>query len=200
MPSIVHETPINTISYDLNHAIHTIGHNPSVVQVQVGANTEFDGKTIRGIPDLHISIHTPDLDRDPETFWITECGFTQPRKQIMKKFERYIADCPTLRVLTIVNIVQLSSFANPKMKSSTTQALFRLPAVLSFKEWSPGTRRLLPFGPIVTHGHTWMSISSVSLEVWIAQPCGRIDLSDQGSTVYASGVCTISPQCLRHRD
>lgn len=61
----------------------SISYNPSIVQVHVGANTKFEGETICSIPDLLISIHTPDLDRVLETLWITECGFTQSKLQIL---------------------------------------------------------------------------------------------------------------------
>jgi hypothetical protein len=79
MPLSIHEAPINTITSDINRVIDSIGHDPSVIQVQVGANSKFGETTIYGISNLLISVHTPDLDRVPETIWIAECGFTQSK-------------------------------------------------------------------------------------------------------------------------
>lgn len=158
-----------------------------VVQPQLGANSEIDGKSIRCIPDILISLDVPTLDREIEPLWIVECAFTQTREQAIKKFERCIADFSTVRALTLVNVTEWPEFKSPAMKSTSFRTLSRLP-IQSYQQWSPGNRRESPMGPVITDGHRWASCSGIEIEVWIAKPGKILDLSDRGDSCYAFGV------------
>ncbi|KAF8835034.1 hypothetical protein BDN67DRAFT_1015914 [Paxillus ammoniavirescens] len=87
MPSALHEAPIINILSVLNRAILSIPHNATVVQVHIRANTELQGEANLRIPDITVNIETPDLNRDTETLWVIECGFTQTRQQMIEKFK-----------------------------------------------------------------------------------------------------------------
>ncbi|KAF8833535.1 hypothetical protein BDN67DRAFT_1017439 [Paxillus ammoniavirescens] len=86
----------------------------------------------------------------------------------------------------MVHLVEHPSPVAPSTKLLTAQMLAHIP-LLSLEGWSPGSRRQQPFGPVVTHGHNWISIAEVELKMWIAKPGEKIDLHNHVATVYAVG-------------
>ncbi|EGO21982.1 hypothetical protein SERLADRAFT_441205 [Serpula lacrymans var. lacrymans S7.9] len=191
VPSDVHEAPLNSISHALSRAIDSIGHDPFDVQVFVTPNTQFKGPTISGYPDLHVRIETPMTHSAPRTVWITECGFTQSRNDIIRKFERYIRDCPSLVALTLIDIQEDRPFSNPRNNQPIAHQLRSQP-VLSYEHWAPDTPREDSFHPIVYFGHTFISVSGITVCTWIRGPGGRISLEDFSKELYAEG--TLHPR------
>jgi hypothetical protein len=117
------------------------------------------------IPDLQISLTVPELDLEPETLWLVECAFIQTREQVMRKFERYIADFLDICALVLVNVTECLEYRSPVMKSTTCRTLSHLFPIRSYREWTPGNWKDTPMGLIITYGHTWVSLSGVEIEV-----------------------------------
>jgi len=114
-----------------------------------------------------------------------ESTFTQSDRNVMRKLEAYVCDLPNLLVVGKILIKQAKRYRNPRSKPTVVQ-WHRSSALMLRGKWSGDYGDGEEFAQIVVDGHTWFSLSSAEIHVWVRQHGAKLDLTNGDG--YASGV------------
>jgi len=179
--SSAHESILIAFKADLSTTLRTILAPKSALPC-VNSNKHFQEDSISGVPDLTIMMWGKG-DRghhEPRSLCIMESAFTQSNHDVMRKL-------PDLLVIGKILIKQAKRYRNPCSKPTVMQQL-RSSVLMSRGEWSDDYGDGEEFTQIVVDArHTWFSLSSAKIHVWVRQHGAKLDLTN--SDGYASGVC-----------
>ena len=91
----------------------------------------------------------------------------------MAKLCGYVLEIPELLVTCKILFKQAGIYQSPGIKRSVAKFL-RSSTLLTTNEW----KKLVgdEFADVVVDGHTWFSLSSISIHVWVRLPDHGIDI------------------------
>ncbi|KIM57919.1 hypothetical protein SCLCIDRAFT_28446 [Scleroderma citrinum Foug A] len=96
-----------------------------------------------------------------------ECAFTQSDQNVTEKLQAYVLDAPDILVVCKILIKQGDHYCSPGAKPSVAKGL-RSSHLLTRAEFCSVNAG--DFAQTVVDGHTWLSLSSVEIHVWVRQP------------------------------
>ncbi|KIM55009.1 hypothetical protein SCLCIDRAFT_30713 [Scleroderma citrinum Foug A] len=143
-PSPLHKFIITLLMDELSCILQMIPF-PKSITCQPAGNKSFNKASIEGIPDLTIDMwsrHNPQSRR----VLLGECAFMQSDENVTEKLQAYVLDAPDILVVCKILIKQGDCYC------------------------SPGTKPSIAKGLRSSHGHTWLSLSSVEIHIWVRQP------------------------------
>ena len=91
----------------------------------------------------------------------------QSDENFTEKLQAYILDAPDILVVCKILIKQGDRYCSPGAKPSIAKGLW-LSRLLTWSEFSSANSG--DFMRTVIDGHTWLSLSSVEIHVWVRQP------------------------------
>lgn len=121
--------------------------------------------------------------------WLIESTFSQSDDDIMAKLRGYILEIPELLVACKILFKQAGIYQSPGVKHSVVKFL-RSSTLLTTNEWKKLVRD--EFADVVVDGHTWFSLSSVSIHVWVCLPDHGIDIDRPIHGSYSTGISTFT--------
>ncbi|KAI6137811.1 hypothetical protein BKA82DRAFT_4265626 [Pisolithus tinctorius] len=184
-PSAVHEAVLSAMLGNLHTILDTIPVPKTTIDcLTMSANT-IRTPSLRGIPDLTLMICTKGgLVGRP--VWVMECAFSQSDNDVMRKLRAYAQDLPDVLVIGKLLIKQAERYRSPGSNASIAPRLRSSPLMTQL-EWT-SHHGADEFSHIVVDGHTWFSLSSVEIHVWIRQEDGsKINVDRLDDDGYAVG-------------
>ena len=183
-PSPLHKFIITLLMDELSCILWTIPFPKSITCRPVG-NKSFNKASIEGILDLTVDMwsrHNPQSWR----VLLGECTFTQSDENVTEKLQAYVLDAPDILVVCKILIKQGDHYCSPGAKPSIAKGL-RLSRLLTWSEFSSANSG--DFARTVIDGHTWLSLSSVEIHVWVCRPSNSdINLDCLDGDCYTVGV------------
>ncbi|KAI5981789.1 hypothetical protein EDC04DRAFT_2916242 [Pisolithus marmoratus] len=167
-PSDAHESVLSVLADDLCVTLHNLPVPMKTLECRAYRNSYLNGDSIRGIPDLCIQMRSR-ASPMPRRLWIMECAFAQPDADVMRKLQAYVSDYPDLLVVGKIILNQAMSYRSPRSNGSIAKEL-RSSELLTADEWGDRLGDQDTFSQVVVDGHTWFSLSSVEIHIWIRQP------------------------------
>ena len=164
-PSPLHEFIITLLMDELSCILRTIPF-PKSITCRPAGNKSFNKASIEGILDLTIdmwSCHNPQSQR----VLLGECTFTQSDENVTEKLQAYVLGAPDILVVCKILIKQGDCYCSPGTKPSIAKGL-RSSRLLTWSKFSSANSG--DFARMVIDGHTWLSLSSVEIHVWVRQP------------------------------
>ena len=188
-PSPLHEFIVTHLMDELSCTMQTIPL-PKSLSCQPAANKSFNKKSIEGIPDLTIDMWSSH-NTESQRVLLGECAFTQSNNNINEKMWAYVLDAPDILVVCKILIKQGDHYCNPGLKLSVAKGL-QSSHLLTWTKFSSANAG--DFMQTVIDGHTWLSLSSMEIHVWVCQPgdCD-IKLDHLHRDSYAVRVCCLIP-------
>ncbi|KIM50834.1 hypothetical protein SCLCIDRAFT_33950 [Scleroderma citrinum Foug A] len=164
-PSPLHKFIITHLMDELSCTLRTL-LLPKSISCQPAGNKSFNKESIEGIPDLTVDMwsrHNTELRR----VLLGECTFTQSDQNVTEKLWAYVLDVPDILVVCKRLIKQGDRYCSPGAKPSVAKGLqsSHLLTRAEFCSVNAGD-----FMQTVVDGHTWLSLSSVEIHVWVRQP------------------------------
>ncbi|KAI5985347.1 hypothetical protein EDD15DRAFT_2302764 [Pisolithus albus] len=185
-PSAAHESVLGVLAEDLCGTLLSLPVPRTTLACRTQGNNYLRGDSICGIPDLCIQMHSS-ASLKPRPLWIMESAFTQPDGDVMRKLHAYASDKPDLLVVGKIVLNQARPYHNPGSKGAIAREL-RSSELLTIDEWTDRAGDLDVLSQVVVDGHTWFSLSSVEIHVWVRQPNDtRIVLDRREGDGYAFG-------------
>jgi len=142
---------------------------------------------IQGVPDGIVNMwnkHNTRLQR----LWLMECAFSQSDKDVMEKLHAYVLKAPDLLVVCKIVFNQAPPYHSSGSRAHVAQQLW-LSALMMEAEWRDHLSGDDKFTLVVIDSHTWLSLSSVMIHVWVHQPGDSdINLNCVSGDGYAVGV------------
>ena len=188
-PSPLHEFIVTHLMDELSCTMWTIPL-PKSLSCQPAANKSFNKKLIEGIPDLTVNMwssHNTELWR----VLLRECAFTQSDDNVNKKLQAYVLDAPDILVICKILIKQGDHYCNPDLKLSVAKGLW-WSHLLTWTEFSSVNAG--DFMQTVIDDHTWLSLSSMEIHIWVRQLSGcDIKLDCLHGDGYAVRMCCLIP-------
>ena len=118
-----------------------------------------------------------------------ESTFSQSNHDVMRKLGAYICNLPDLLIIGKILVKQATQYwHSPCLRATGTQWL-RTSPLLSCSQWANNYGDGQNFVRIAVDGHTWFSLASVEIHLWVHQHSAKIDLNCSNGDGYASGVC-----------
>lgn len=185
-PSAAHDSILSILVEDLCATLVNLPVPRTTVACRTHFNNYLRGDSIYSTPDLCIQMQSS-ASFFSRPLWIMESAFAQPDADVMRKLHAYVSDNPDLLVVGKVTLSQARPYRNPDSKGSVAKELRSL-ELLSKEEWRDRQGDPDMLSQVVVDGHTWFSLSSVEIHVWIRRPGDtRIILDCQESDGYAFG-------------
>ncbi|KAI5993370.1 hypothetical protein EDC04DRAFT_2806391 [Pisolithus marmoratus] len=158
-PSLAHESILTVVMRNLGSGAH--------VDCQVYTNSYVKGPSVCFILDLLMRMDSDNTLYLSCPLWLMECAFTQTDCNVMHKLRAYIDDNPML--------LQHPT-CSPGSNGSIVKEL-RSSGLLTPAEWR-----------LIIDGHTWFSLSSAEIHLWMWQPGDfKLDIDRQEGDGYAFG-------------
>jgi len=170
-PSPLHEFIVNFLMDELSCTFRTIPF-PKSITCQPAGNKSFNKTSIQGIPDLTIDMWSHH-NRQSRRVLLGECAFTQSDENVTENLQAYVLDAPDILVVCKILINQGDRYHSPGAKPSIAKGL-QSSCLLTWSEFSSANAG--DFARTVVDGHTWLSLSSVEIHVWVRQ-AGNSDLN-----------------------
>ena len=126
--------------------------------------------------------------RESRALCIMESAFSQSNRDVMQKLGAYVCDLPDLLIVGKILVKQATWYHSPGLRAAGAQWLQTSP-LLSHSQWANNYGDGQNFVRIAVDGHTWFSLASVEIHLWVRQHGAKIDLNCSNSDGYASGVC-----------
>ncbi|KAI6021270.1 hypothetical protein EDC04DRAFT_3143848 [Pisolithus marmoratus] len=118
--------------------------------------------------------------------WMIECVFTQTNRDVMHKLCAYVRDNPELLVVSKIVLKQATPYHSPGSSGSIAREL-RSSELMTEAEWDCYCDNN-EFTAVIIDGHTWHSLSSVEIHLWMWQPGNsKLDIDCQEGDGYAFG-------------
>ncbi|KAI6132691.1 hypothetical protein EDD17DRAFT_981447 [Pisolithus thermaeus] len=185
-PSAAHESVLSILMEDLCAVLVNLPVPRKILACRTLANNYLNGDSIYAIPDLCIQMESS-TSVWPRPLWIMESAFAQPDADVMRKLHAYVSDEPNLLVVGKITLNQATPYRSPGSKGSIAKEL-RSSELLTKEEWGDRLGDLDAISQVVVDGHTWFSLSSVEIHLWVRQPGDtRIVLDRQEGDGYALG-------------
>lgn len=203
MPDDVHEVAFSEFQAELRHAISTIPFpivdDEDIVAIRMftNASVRVRGRTIVTYPDVHIRICSTSSEprlAHARPYFFLECAFSQTALSVNRKLAEYINSFPkTVAVMKIV-VEESSPFHIPPFDSDVAKYLANK-AIPPWEKWMPRRDNSNGLGPVISHGITWIDISSIQVHIWIRTGSTPIDVASRNSDTqeYAIGVSPSFP-------
>ncbi|KIM54549.1 hypothetical protein SCLCIDRAFT_30991 [Scleroderma citrinum Foug A] len=139
---------------------------PKSISCQPAGNKSFNKESIEGIPDLTVDMWSRH-NTESRRVLLGECAFTQSDQNVTEKLRAYILDAPDILVICKILIKQGDRYCSPGTKPSVAKGLWssHLLTRAEFCSVNAGD-----FAQTVVDGHTWLSLSSVEIHIWVCQP------------------------------
>ncbi|KAL4068363.1 hypothetical protein V8B97DRAFT_2024919 [Scleroderma yunnanense] len=167
-PSPIHESILVVIISDIDGTLRII-LVPQITLPRPGSSHYFEEDSICGIPDLSIIMYGKGGEE----------GICVLDRDVMRKLKAYVCDHPDLLVVGKILMKQTTRYRSPGLKASVARQL-RSSELMTHGKWSNNYGNNQEFAEIVVDGHTWFSLSSVEIHVWV-------DLNCPDGNGYASG-------------
>jgi len=121
--------------------------------------------------------------------WLIESAFSQSDDNVMAKLRGYALEIPELLVACKISFEQAGIYRSPGVRRSVAEFLRSSP-LLTIGEW----KKLVgdESADVVVDGHTWFSLSSASIHVWVRLPDHGIDIDRPIRGSYSTGVSTFT--------
>ena len=120
--------------------------------------------------------------------WLIESAFSQTDANVMEKLRGYVLAVPDLLVVCKISFKQARKYESPRLRGSTAK-LLRSATLLTESEWKQRVGE--EFADVVVGGHSWFSLSSVVVHVWVRPPGDlSIDIDRPVLGSYTTGVRT----------
>ncbi|KAL4069360.1 hypothetical protein J3A83DRAFT_4250782 [Scleroderma citrinum] len=175
-PSPIHESILVVIISDIDGTLRIIPV-PQITLPRPGSSHYFEEDSICGIPDLSIIMYGKGGEE----------GIRVPDRDVMRKLKAYVCDHPDLLVVGKILMKQTTRYRSPGLKASVARQL-RSSELMTHGKWSNNYGNNQEFAEIVVDGHTWFSLSSVEIHVWVRQHGDpKVDLNCPDGNGYASG-------------
>ncbi|KAG0697699.1 hypothetical protein DFH29DRAFT_878508 [Suillus ampliporus] len=168
MPIEAHEAVLAPLTHAYTKAIYQMGHDNTVVQVQISGNTCFDGEHITGDPDMHVRVSSNLSNTSPEytSVMITTVAFTpHGEAPTIVELDHYCTDGREMESVTSFNVLEATAYSCP-LDTSEIAKRSRSSLPKSYDEWKPNQTKKNAFGPVISDGHTWIDVSMVNMHVW----------------------------------
>ena len=111
----------------------------------------------------------------------------QSDQNVTEKLRAYVLDAPDILVICKILIKQGDRYCSPGAKPSVAKGL-RSSHLLTWAEFCSVNAG--DFTQMVVDGHTWLSLSSVEIHVWVCQPGNSdINLDRLDGNSHTVGVC-----------
>jgi len=186
-PSPLHELIVTHLLEELTCTVRTISL-PQSLRCRSSANQTFSKESIEGIPDLTVDMWSSH-NTESRRVVVGECAFTQSDEDVTEKLRAYVLNAPDILVVCKILIKQGDRYCSPGRKPSVANGL-RSSHLLTRAEFSSAIEG--DFAQMVVDGHTWLSISSVEIHVWVRQPGDSdINLDCLPGDGYTVGVCRL---------
>ncbi|KIM59253.1 hypothetical protein SCLCIDRAFT_27511 [Scleroderma citrinum Foug A] len=164
-PSPLHEFIITHLMDELSCTLRTIPL-PKSISCQPAGNKSFNKESIEGIPDLTVDMWSRH-NTESRRVLLRECAFTQSDQNVTEKLWAYVLDALDILVVCKILIKQGDRYCSPGTKPSVAKGL-RSSHLLTWAEFCSVNAG--DFAQTVVDGHTWLSLSSVEIHVWVHQP------------------------------
>ncbi|KAI6022722.1 hypothetical protein EDC04DRAFT_2727979 [Pisolithus marmoratus] len=183
-PTPANESVLNAIMESLSFVLFTIPVPRDTLACRTHANTAFRGRSVCFIPDLIIFMHSDNVSQRP--LWMMECAFTQTDRDDMRKLRAYVRDNSELLVVGKIVLKQATPYCSPGSSGSTAREL-RSSELMTRAEWDRYCDNN-EFTAVIVDSHTWFSLSSVEIHLWMRQPGNsELDIDRQEGDGYAFG-------------
>ena len=189
-PTPAHESVLMVLKRRLTCLLDSIPVSYKVHLEVESADLVSVSPEVSWIPDAIVELWSKHNTKS-RRLWLIESAFSQMDANVMYKLRRFILAVPDLLVVCKISFEQTHKFKSPSLKGSTVKPLWSAP-LLTESEWKQRVGE--EFADIVVEGHTWFSLSSVAVHVWVRPPGNRnisIDQPVHGS--YSTGVRTFKP-------
>lgn len=185
-PSFTHESILAVVRRNLDSMLSDIPVEDAV-DCQVYANSYVKGPSVCFVPDLLVLMHSDNTTCLPRPLWLMECTFAQTDHGVMCKLRAYINDNPTLLVVGKILLKQATPYYSPGSDGSIAKEL-RSSGLLTPAEWRCRLGDINDITQVIVDGHTWFSLSSVEIHLWMRQPGdSKLDIDHQEGDGYAFG-------------
>ncbi|KAI6027237.1 hypothetical protein EDC04DRAFT_2717797 [Pisolithus marmoratus] len=185
-PSLAHKSILTVIMRNLGSVL---SDSPveGTVDCQVYANSYVKGPSVCFILDLLMCMHSDNTLCLSCPLWLMECAFTQTDCDVMHKLCAYINNNPTLLVIGKILLKQATPYCSPGLNGSIVKKL-QLSGLLTQAEWRHCLGDINDITQVIIDGHTWFSLSSAKIHLWMWQPGDfKLDIDHQEGDGYAFG-------------
>ena len=192
-PTPAHESVLTVLKRRLTCLLDSIPVSYKVhLEVESAALIRVSPE-VSWIPDAVVELWSKHNTKS-RRLWLVESAFSQTDVNVMEKLRRYVLAVPDLLVVCKISFEQTRKFESPSLKGSTVKPLRSAP-LLTESEWRQRVGE--EFADIVVEGHTWFSLSSVVVHVWVRPPDNRsINIDQPVIGSYSTGISTLKPSCL----
>ncbi|KAI6018103.1 hypothetical protein BKA83DRAFT_4128015 [Pisolithus microcarpus] len=185
-PSFAHESVLAVVMRNLDSVLSDIPAEDTV-DCQVYANSYVKGPSVWFVPDLLVLMHSDNTMCSSRPLWLMECTFTQTDRDVMRKLHAYVDDNPTLLVVCKILLKQATPYRSPGSNGSIAKEL-RSSRLLTPVEWRRRLGDVNDITQVIVDGHTWFSLSSVEIHLWMRRPGdSKLDIDLQEGDGYAFG-------------
>ncbi|KIM58302.1 hypothetical protein SCLCIDRAFT_28197 [Scleroderma citrinum Foug A] len=190
-PTTAHESIISALMDSHCNMLATIPVPEDVLYFRTHTNSYLQEDSICAVPDSTIMMWDNDSCEDiriPQPIWLMESAFSQSDHDIMWKLHTYVRNVSDLLVIGKIHIKQAMPYHSPASGGSAAKYL-RSSELMTQAKWTSSYGKKGMFTQVVVDGHTWFSLSSVEIHIWVHQPGkSKIDLNCLDDRGYACGM------------